>query len=642
MGKKWNISQFLSLSILIFIFIATSQYGSCLPKKLSRTVKSDISDNKQTWTSFVSVKLDSHVKKLEYELEKYLDRRYLPYLRIVGSSMDFKSNDLDSGMPKKIKAMLRISTIHAYMTIYQTALVSGCVSLLNSFFKSQVDDYRLTDEEMKATIAYVNYQVRLRSYKEKTDYLVELAYTCSKYEDDNEATNAQEFEVQNLIDFLKFKTKHILMKITEARALVMEHGKKLRSKVQEAVDVFVHNEFVLEHYDDFNKKHGLESIISGYLFMSFDGEFKPKNNRKFNYKKYFSSGKSKIEESTIFGKNDHVDNFDPDIPFDILKIPTPIIELDADKVEKDRIATKKLKELFHEELISKAGMMEESGSEALASLVSHFKNMKIAKSLAEYDGDNEKTRLCRAKLLCDLGKMITAHSILRSCVLNRFMNIAKTYIGYDNGFKKANFIAPFNNLDFTLQMQQLMFAFYPAMMSQASTTMSNLDEFDLDDHKESFLAVGKKISLTSEFSELVDDVYKYVKKFTKREKVISNINAHVLKTELTRFRGLPLSKQGYFVALNDDAMINVLSLFLEPSFYEMSLLFDYVHKKVIENLLSDNLLGLLSVSNGRAIESNVILWLSAEVSAPELDEEGNHTPEYRNLLHGLTNALSLK
>lgn len=606
-------------SLLIYscslLMILVNSICNCSPQDYEATnrykiLNAPFADISKSWIDNVIEKLENFVTTTEVNLEKYMNARYLPHLKVVAALIDFKIDHYDSNMSKSAKALLRISTIHAYLMIHQTALTSSAVQLFVSFLISQkkIIKYRMSDDELKSTLMYLNYQIRTSALEDKSEYLLEFAYLCSKYENTN---NQPTLEMERLVDYLKFKTSESIRKRDELRVSYGKVESKLSQNIKNSLD-FKKNDLIFQKsIDDFYLKHGLAALLSGYLFMSYDKdntENKLKLPRKFGFKRYFDYRTKSSEVTRLRYRNDLPNSFDPILPLDFSEIAQPGDEQELMKLLY-KIADDPIALRFREELEDIALPSDEFESETLAILVSKFEEINLPKLLGHKtnntSGNDSKIR---AALLDGTSKVVIEHQILKGCVLDRFVRLAKKSINYEDDIAKSRFVVPFRNSVFGLRCQKLLFAFYPVMMSQASDSVSELSSHDFNLDKNVIENCGK-IKKTSELSGQLDKLYKALKQYQRRENIVSSIRAHKFEEEVKEFRKLPYDAQDYFVAFNDAALGAVLSLYLDATYHEMDHVYDFLRMRVVANLKRDQQLIALSLVYGKTIESNVMLWL---------------------------------
>lgn len=564
-----------------------------------------------SWINELSNKLDSHVKKLESKLETYLDTHLLPYLRIIGSKIDHKSEfNVHEGINDPIKVLTRLTILHAYFIIHQTALVNGASSLLKTFLASKKDipDYELSDYDLQSALMYLNFQIRTAAFDDKNIYLLEYAFLCSTY--DNLDIGDITDDLQKLIDFIKAKTKFAIKKMQEDKDYCRTTERRMDFDLKNSLDFKTNSKLLQGSADELYIRNGLDTLLAGYLFMSYDSYSKVKMNRKFSFKRYFETSKSP-KDRDILDQNS-IDSFDPLIPLDIMSLSI-VDKIDETDIYVRNIANSQIKRHFQNELITVSMIHEVTEENLFANLVNGFATSDIETFLSSRENDDKSSRESRSLLLDRLSKQAINFQLTKSSMLNRFIELAKSYLGYNDDLPgRSTFIVPFNNAVFGLHVQRLIFAFYPAMMSQASYMLASFGDFDKDMSKELVDAVGESYFATKDISQKLDKLYSWLKIFKKREDVIAKLRGHNLKIEFEKFRSMSPQAQGYFVGLNDYSLGNILSLYLEPTFNRLpNQKYDYVQKIIIDNLLSNQVISELSVTNGKGIESNIILWLNA-------------------------------
>lgn len=615
--------------LLLPILLVTLNGCNCAPRKTEAVKKDTIRDDRkqQTWKESIFAKLDHHVKRLEFDLEEYLNVNYLPYLRIVGALLDFESEKTDSGMARQTRVVLRVTTIHAYLVIHQTALTYASVQLLKSYLNSKDKDYTLSDSNLNAAFAYLNLQIRTYTLVHKSAYLHEFAFLCSKYEAPTDKPLKKLTGLQKLIDFLKTRTNFSRTRTETTSEIFVGNGDELKLQIKLALEFKLNEESVNKFADEFYSRNGLEALISGYLFMSYDQTYLLEVSRKFNFRKYFNNCKTGNEEKRLKANNIKIDTFDPSLPNKIADIDMSEIK---SKFDTNLVAEAKymFRKRFYNELIEKTLPLEENQVNLFGSLMENLQNSKELinlikdndKNKAKIDDEDEET--ISAKIFA-LNKMVTEYQLLKISALNRFTQLAKYQIGYATvhsnsiGSKKLEFRVPFNNSFFALKIQKLLLAFYPVMMSQASFATTKLADFSFDKHKQHLIQMFGKNSIKSKKAvALLDEFYNYLQTFRKREEVVANINMHYIKLELKKFHDLPSDRQGYFVAMNNFALGHILALHLEPTYNEMNNLYDLVQKHIVECLLKDHIHTELAIS-GKSIECNVKRWLIITPDEPE-------------------------
>lgn len=612
MEQRYN-TQLSFVLISVWLLVAFDTYN-CSPKLLV----GQSGDSSIIWKDRLIKNLNIHVQKLEKALEQYLDNRYMPYLEIVASECDFDTRHVDSGMSKQTKSILRLSTLHAYLMIHQTALVSSSVAMLSSYLKTKNKDYKLNDNELKSILLYLNYQIRAYTYEHKSEYLLEYTHLCSSFE--WKGNRKQKSNIERLVDFVKAKTKISLLKIRTTRDHFLQNKQYLPDDIKKALDFKENGAKVLGFSDMFFRKLGLEAIITGYMYMSspLDVNVKQTYPRNLDFKKYFMFCKSESETRLVTQNKDKfgIDGYDPILPIDnINQLEKFGIVISEEDKNMNSIATSKLKQGFVDELMITSFEHEKNEVTIFGTVIYGFEDADIARIINNHDKNNEKARKLRSELIDGISKMMIDYEIVKSCVLDRFINLAKSFLNYEqDSIRKSTFIVPFNDLIFALNAQRLLFAFYPVMISQASYTMSDFGHFNFDLHKDFVSSIGGRISKTSELYERYERLYLWIKNYKKREDVISKLRSHRLRVEMEYFRSLPVVSQGYYHAMNDYTLGNVLSLFLEPSYNEMNQFFDFVQNRIVVNLLGTPDLAAMSMTNGKSVESNVKLWLSTRVT----------------------------
>lgn len=603
-----TICFFSLLSVVIF---ACNVPCYCSPNQTTTSSTS--------WSENVIDKLENHILKMISDLEMYLSLNYLPHLRSVSLTLDHKEKGIDSGMKKSTKALMRLSTLHAYLIIHQTALASSAVELMkSSFVEIQKDnkEFKLTDYELQTLLTYLNFQILTYTFKQKADYLLEYAYICFKYEKSTikpkeDTDSLIDKKLESFIDFVKERT--IITRIRTQKFkkdfIARNPRDSLTANLKNALD---YNDFkrketlILAYADNFYRKNGLTPIIAGYLYMSHDDVFRPKSNRKFTFNGYFDSWTTKLEQSSPERlKND---KFQQVLPLTITNIK-PFKSLRNEILEK--AADSELKRKFREELIKNALPSFEDGAIVLKSTIGSIEKTEVARLIAEHDKKDRKARNIRLLLLEDLTKMITEYHFLKNCVLVRFINLAKTYIDYTDMNGIFDFIVPFNDKVSAVRIQKLLFNFYPVMMAQVSTTMTNFNDPHFDKHRSLVDNGGKNFDKNVELAETLDRVYDFLKLYKKREDITAKLKIYKMRIEMSKFRKLPLAFQGYFVAFNGYALGNVLSLYMGSAYEETNQEFDLVQKHIISKLQVDHFHGNLAMSKGKSIESNVLDWINA-------------------------------
>lgn len=593
------------LSLLSLFIITTSNVCICGPELKKENPIPPKAVEPKTWVNEVMSRLKIYIEKLEIDLEIYLESNYVPYLRLVGAELD-PNTEYNKGFSLATKAMLRLSTIHAYLIIHQTALASAAVSLFFDYLKKQSHNFQLHETQLRSALVYINIQLRTFPFENKAEYIHEYAYLCERFEKQKISD-----KFQYLIDFVKARTKISLTKAFDMKAIFLKHGRYLKTAVKEALDFKLNKRALLAYTDKFYRKHGLEYIISGYLFMSADKQFKPKNNnRKFSFKHYFESCESSMIDELV--RNPTInDAYDPILPLYLNAIPK---ENKHVKDEADRfilqLAENQIKVTFYRELIKVALHHDGNEADILATLINGFNEVDFAKELYIYD----KKKKTRAKILFEMTKKVSLYQILKGSIVDRFINMAKSHIGFEVDNGKTEFKVPFNNHVNGLHVQQLLLSFYPAMVSQASFTMSCFEDLNLDQNLEEVAGVSRRLPKTSKLYQLLVFVYTWIKEYKRREEIISNVRKHKLREKIKQYRKLPVVLQGYYVGLTTEAMLNVLSLYLEPPYNQNNQLFDYVQTRILENYFQDHYLGELSVTEGKPIEANVYLWQSLNES----------------------------
>lgn len=562
----------------------------------------------KTWASSLVNKLKMHLVKLEIDLEEYLGERYLPNLRIVGSVVEHNADDAEIRLAKPLKAFLRISTIHAYLTIHQTALVSVSINFLQSFMKSKKKDFEYTDIEIQFILLYLNYQIRALTYEHKSEYLLEFAHICYEHEHHDDTPKN---EMEKFIDFLRVKVKVGLIKMKKTREDLQKFLNKnknfISEELKQALNLKQKDKQVHELVSKFYIKHGLESLISAYLFMSYDESFKPtKTNRNFSFQKYFESEKIEV---IIEDQGNKIEDFDPSIPFDIEKITSGII--DSKKITTKfflTLADSYIKKEFHNELKDVAFIIEDSDASIIGIIVYGF--AEIGKILKNHAIDDYERK--RAKLLGKLVKKLADYYLYKMGALSRFIELAKSYINYGNELsERSNFIVPFNNKLFALRAQMLLFTYYPVFMRTGGNTFDNyeLDRYDFELREE--LAIDKQQTLGSPnviYSQ-VNALHNSLVTYKKREGVVANIKRHRLTHSFKEFRSLSLKLQEYYAALSNKAIEMIMSNYLEPGFDENDKIYDYIRHKSIRAIISNQSLVSTRCYDGKKIENNVIKWL---------------------------------
>lgn len=589
------------------LFIIVQQTSVCHASPKPQFGAKSSNPTGETWVDKVTNKLNIHVRVMEASLERYLYARYLPYLRIVGAQLDHKQKDRDSGLTKQTKALLRLGTLHAYFTIHQTALTSGAIHLMNLLLKSKQQEdrnYQLKDGELLSSILYLNYQIRLFNFEHKGDYLLEFTYLCHKFEAKENVDEESMDHTEKFIDYVKAKTRIIVRKIDETREEFIERGKQLKYSVKSHLDFEANHEELQEFIDEFYRKHGLEALISGCLHMSQDDSFMGRGVKRTTFKKFFENCNSKIDKESVFAAN-RIDSFDPVIPTNLDVVPSTFESKSENFRENSKLATDKMKNVFHEELIKNALPQLEEEKTILIDLILSFERDNIGSLMAQHDKNEDRSKIARALVIKDLAKMTIEYQLLKMCVLERFINLAKTFIGYDNT-KKLNFIVPFDNRFFALHVQKLVIGFYHVMMSQISRTWVMFNEAKFDQHRALVNSIGKAIPESSELANALDRFYAKIKLFNKRDRVIAKLKAYNMKVEMVRFRKLPIEAQGYYVSFNGFTTGNVLSLFLESSLNDKKQLFDFVQKRFSENAFSHQTLGKFVMTTGKQIEALVL------------------------------------
>lgn len=622
---------------------------------------SEQTNKASSWLDNVKMKLDASIVSMEVELEKYIKIRYMPYLKVVAGLIDFDSDEFDSNMSESTKIVLRISTIHAYLMIHQSALTSSAVRLFCLFLKKKRDflkndNYIMNDDILKATLTYLNYQIRQYTFEHKFEYLNEFAKLCSENES---FINKPILEMEKMIDYMKYKTYIMVNRCDESHEHLMRVESKLSDDIKFSLSFSTNQQQVHKYADEFYAKHGLTGLLSAYLFMSSPRDNKDKakhrnnnNNNKFNFKTYFDY-KSKAAQivKSRFKVDIQVNDFDPILPLDFARIA---------KIDTNRklvkllyqIADDPLKDRFRDELINKSLALESSELQSFESLVSSLSqlvddsrlqttlmmnnNKKKKKKKEEESSRTTTTKAVNTntvgELLNDMSRVITEHQILKACVLERFILLAKATI-VDNSSdnielltNNRKFIVPFRNTVFALRCQRLLFYFYPVVMSQASDSVSELSlyNFNLDRKviESQFQLVGQlsepiELEFKQQMLQKLDKLYSKLKQFQKRETVISGIRAQLFEQEVANFRKLPDDSQDYYVALNDAALGTILSLYLEQTYEKDYLfMFDFIRMRALRNLSRNQKLTSLSVTYGKTIESNVFLWLKNRNKEP--------------------------
>lgn len=617
----------ISYDFGIYCSPATSSFNTTLQFKFKTNKES-------SWPiSFVEEKLQYHVRKLEVDLEVYLELRYLPHLRTISNEVDSQTPDIDGKISSYSKAFLRVATIHAYLTTHQAALASAAVSLLLSYLHKlektkQIKEIK--DSQLRLALMFLNYQIRSYTYEHKFDYLLEYAHLCSKYEAFYSRFKKSEFET--FIDFVKMKTSLSLSKMARTKEQFYAAVAKIKwddDELKQAIDFKINDDKLLGYADQFYIRLGLEPIISGYLYMSHDNDFHAKDriNRKFLFKKYFESSKKTDGEAKFKSIVSSLSAYDPDLPIDITSIGDVSLEKKGSvKVAYD-FAASFLKDGFYDELIESILPEEEEKAFALGSMVTAF--AELGNILAEYDegepnnGKNKRDGLnilTRGLLLDKMSLLVVEHQFLKSNVCRRFVDLAKSFLGYydeeygDN--RKVKFTVPFNNHIFALRVQVLLFSYYPLMQSQASDSIRELAKFNLD--VDEFEKKSDEEFKDDEISRQTQSLYSALRVYRKREDIVTKVRLHKFESELQEFRSLEKESQDYYVAFSNIVFENVLSMYLEPPFNQMDNYFDYLRKLIIDYLIADRNLGSIAMRNGRSIESNIIYW---NIVGPVEEEE---------------------
>lgn len=607
----------LKVCLLSILFVGIDNCN-CSPRGTkSATPETDIiitlskeefeaSNDGLNWTDNVINKLQKHMLKVISDLEGYLVNRYLPYLQVISTDVDFHSFEIDGGMNSRMKSMLRLSTLHAYLIIYQSALVDAAIKIFTSYLKEQQankgEDYKLSDEEFVIAIRYLNYQIRVITLADKSEYLNEFAYICSMQEGFDPETTTD--EVERLVFYLQLKTNDNLNKIQRDKDEFMAIKGSVPASLKKALYIEDHRSIVDKVTGDFLKKQGLESIISAYLFMSHDDSLKSKIPRKFDFKKYFKSCRRGDEDKIIGRSKLKNDVFDPILPLDLNTIESP------KRKEVDRIfdgaAVKRLSIGFHKEMVERIIPFQTKELETLKNIIEMY-DPKLIEILAEHDNDCSRTRRARIKLIEQTSAILIRYQMLKMNALDRFIKLAINHIGYQEGTEEFQLNSPFNDKMFALTIQKLLFAFYPVLINGGSLKTSGLERFDIDSNKACVDNVGNKIQESSELSNRLDKLYELIRKFKKREDVTSNVGVFRLRTEVDTFRALSIKSKGFYVALNGFALGHVLALVVEPTYNEMHNMYDLIQSQIISCLLRDDKQRAVVV-DGKHIESNVMRW----------------------------------
>lgn len=588
---------------------------SCVPTKIPKLPKldtiqeetSELETSLQTWKENIIVKLNWHVRNLEANLEHYMGARYLPILRIVSRSVDYNAELVDGGIDKYTKALLRLSTIHTYLIIHQTALTSAAVKVFESYLKSHFDDYELKEIELKSVLIFLNDQIRTHTLEDKSDYLVEFAFLCSKFQTPDIQSDKTQSTLKKLIEYLKAKVNLGRTKAQELKDCLLVSLDIISDELRQALDFKLNEAQIQGYVDDFFSSHGLESLISGYMYMSHNDNYMSEISRKFSFKKYFDSCMTGKEENSLKRINDDIVFFDPTLPLDIdtIKPFEPKEEWNPHAFE---MAKLELKRRFHKELVKNALPLVERETNIFKSIMQNFNDPKLTKLLAEHDKNDAKGKDSRSSLLFGLSQVMTEYQMLKLSAIERYIRLAKFHLGYTNRMQRSNFVVPFNDIFFALIMQRILIVFYPLMTAQASAGTSDFGEFRFDLNRAFVDGVGKPIPKSSDLSQRLDKIYDWLQNFHKREEVTLNLNVYILKKELDRFRSLPLASQGYYVALNNYAIGQIFWLYMEPSYNKMSFCYDVVQKHIVESLLQDQQQKELAI-NGKTIESNTKRWM---------------------------------
>lgn len=608
MNQRILIKIYFCFIFVLISLLSFNYYCVCSPKKTKQEVSILGDDNNgQLWTTYVIDKLNLHLLKLQSDLEKYLENRYLYYLKIVGSIIDFNIDSPDSNLPKSIKTLLRISTIHAYLMIHQTALTGSAIQLLDRYFQSIKDkNYKLDDRQLRGVLMYLNIQIRSSTFDNKSEYLLEFAHLCSKYENTNRDKPDTD-EMEKLIEYLKVKTHTSMLKVQESRDDFANSKIQLSLDLQQAIDFKLNYNLVQEFADNFYNRNGLTPIISGYLFMSNDNSFTSNIPRKFHYKKYFKTCK-KAKEKDLF-KSNSFDYFDPILPLELKEIK-PLEKNKNDNL--NNIADSYLKKLFHREIIVSALPDAVKESYTFHSLMVSLSEAGEFLKNNKNHNNNKKSNEIQSLMLDNIQEIVTEYQFLKSCLLDRLIKVAKSYIGYgDSEIQESKFIVPFDNKIFALRVQILFFAFYPVMVSQASDTIALLNNVLkemsklIDEESRREKKTSLKLSKIDVLKKLNSDMTMYKKK----EDIKASVRMHRYEVELKEFRSASPESQSYYVAMNNNAIENVMSLYIEPAYHEMDYSYDFVRKLIFDYLLSDQVLTDLTVSNGKSIEGNVLFWI---------------------------------
>lgn len=600
-------SSFLLPLVCFQILLLIKFDNLCICSRTDPAIESAGTDDNQTWRGDVIKKLREHLSNLVGDLQSYLEVRYLPYLRIVGSVLDHKTTDANAGMSKPVKSLLRLSTLHAYFIIHQTALVNSAINLLESYLKTKEKHIKLESAEMNTILLYLTYQIRIYSMEHKSQYFLEFAHLCSENELPSE--NGLLNDISMFINYLIIKVNLSRTRANEARDKFLILEKTLDINLRRALDFKINDIFVQKHADQFFTDNGLGPIISGYLFMSTDDSFRDKLHRKFKFKRYFDNRYYGDEEEVLREKGQPSDAFDPVMPLDIDNIPLSITIRRTNQIVEE-LARITVNKQFQEELLEITLPLQANEVSVIQTMIRGLDELEIPKHQKEHDGTNEKAKQTRSMLLNGMNKIAIDYQILKTNILDRFVNLAKSHIGYETDGLESFFIVPFNDHVFALKAQDLLFAFYPVVMSQASNTLSDFSVYNYEANKDLVVQTLNKPLTVETFAVQLERLYGSIKLYKKRESIIAALRAFKFKEEVTRFRNLPPEDQGFYVAFSSYAFGNVLSQFLEPSYNEMHFMYDSIQKRIIETLLSEQRLAELSMTQGKLIESNLELWLS--------------------------------
>lgn len=464
-----SFSSFCFFNSLLLVTIFNKSI-ICMPQQEtiargSNIQSDDLVDKNSLSSNYVVTKLNSHISKVEYDLEQYLGIHYLPYLQFFATTINRKDYEMDSETPKDLKALLRLTTIHAYLTIHQSALLSSAIRALIDYFNYLEEKFlkensnegeielKISSAELGRIFVYLNYQIRSSVYEDKFDYLNEFAILNSRYESPVGKSEESLSRLEKFIKFIKVKTNFSRSRLHESKLefdKLEQRDKKSSNfaELEEKLNFSLNRPKIQQYADDFYKKHGLTPIISGYLLMSADDEFLNYNKkgrysvRRFNFKKYFDDCKTGNEEEDLSKLKIH--SFDPVFPLNIEDIPHYRSTKYWKRLILDR-ANEKIKQIFHQELTSTTILLQESEKEVLTHILMHFNDGKLVKALNEHDKDDEKCKSSRKDLLLGMGEIIAEYHILKVNALDRFIRLAKTHIGYDDNdcnhevLKKASY-----------------------------------------------------------------------------------------------------------------------------------------------------------------------------------------------------------